>query len=138
MKLTQLILASIIILSGCHKNTDSVTEPNALKESKIIKGIGSHVSPSKNWEVALSETDPQLSVKFIADGKSNHSITPKGWNNAPNAFVFFDSNDCAWVFDGSSGVVIAEMTKSNHFILWGLEAWTNDIPETIAPLILPE
>ncbi len=125
MKLTHILLASVIVLCGCNNESKTITESN------ILESTGTLISPSRNWRIEFSDVDNKLKIMRRVNEEDQAGGT-FDWTNHPGAFTYVDKEDYVWVSDGDSRVVIAGMTNSIGLTFWGLSTWDKEVPSIIS------
>lgn len=112
MKSPQILLILLTgLFIGCSKD-----------HSRLLEGQGSMISPSGNWEIELSESNPALTIRNVFEG----------WTNINSgAFVYVDQNDTVWAYDGGLEVLIFNIPKPKTYVMWDLFTWTNEVPDIV-------
>ena len=116
MKIIRYLLTAILILTAlsCERSSDQ------------LSGLGKIRSPQGNWKIELLEHDPGLRIKEI----NNDSViqSPVKWTNSKDAFVFVDSDERIWAFNGSDQTFIFEKISAESYAAWDLEGCKRPIP----------
>jgi hypothetical protein len=103
------------------------------RSSNELSGYGKIRSPQGKWEIELLADEPGLKlVKREGSAAENGApfYSPSDWSggSTKDAFVFVDSNEVVWAFDGSSKTFIFESTSSHSNTVWSLATCPHPIP----------
>jgi hypothetical protein len=94
MKSHALLSLLILSLASCEKR------------ATLLEEVGTLKSPDGNCEAVLSAGSRGLTIRKVIQrstfgmATASSEVTPASWTNHPGAFVFFESDDRVWAFDG--------------------------------------
>lgn len=106
------------------------------KHVNLLEGLGSLKSPDGNCEAVLSPGSRGLTIHRTTERNAfGVTITgiaesPVDWTNHPGAFVFFESNDRVWAFNGLDQSFIL-IKKAQGGVSYAFETYPGDFPSEV-------
>ena len=125
MRFTFPIIAMLAIASvGCERRSEQ------------LSGFGEIRSPQGDWRIELLDRKPGLRITEV--GKDTGGTYPSEWTNTRDAFVFVDSEERIWAFNGSDRTFIYERISADTAAAWDLAGCKHPVPAEFLKRLPPE
>jgi len=117
---------SALILSGCGGSTalSPPFSPSAAPNTQLITSFGTNHDPVTGWTVRVSETNgihigPRSASSMVLPGVSVEfasTVHPPDWKAHPGWFVFAETGERVWMFDGEREILMLNATSKDFSI----------------------
>lgn len=97
------------------------------RSSEQLSGLGKIKSPEGNWKIEMLGQEPGLRITELNGGKVFHPADQ--WANEKDAFVFVDSEEIIWAFDGIKRVFILEKISDVTYNAYDLAGCQHPVPQ---------
>lgn len=131
-KTMYLCLVMTVILSACGPNSANSTgkkesqSRNVISINSFITTEGEHIISGSAYKVHVYEENNKLNYKMYFPSGSGGGPTLPNIKKDSDWFIYVESNERYWIFDGNVDVKLMELRKTSERVVFK----TSDLPGT--------